>query len=69
MRIEMSKHDKIVVKGVMIPGWVVSAILSYTTNESFFWCILHMLCSWLYVVYWVCAHSIIPNYIMRYVGL
>ncbi len=33
-------------------GVVLAIILSWTTNHSILWAILHGLCGWLYVIYW-----------------
>lgn len=34
-------------------GAVIAGILSYTTWHSVGWCIFHVLCGWLYVIYWL----------------
>ena len=34
-------------------GVVLAVILSWTTNHSILWAIIHGFCSWLYVLYWV----------------
>jgi len=39
-------------------GSVIAAILSWTTNHSVLWCILHTLLGWLYVVFWLFVHKL-----------
>lgn len=34
-------------------GGVIAGICSWTANHSILWCIFHVLCSWLYVIYYV----------------
>lgn len=38
-------------------GAVIAVVLSWTINKSIVWCILHAVCGWLYVVYWLFAYS------------
>lgn len=45
----MSKSSSSVGLGI---GHIIAAILSWTTNHSIGWCILHTLFSWFYVIYW-----------------
>lgn len=33
-------------------GCVLAIVLSYTTNASVGWAILHGICGWFYVIYW-----------------
>jgi hypothetical protein len=33
-------------------GTVLAIILSWTSNHSVLWAILHAFCSWFYVIYW-----------------
>lgn len=33
-------------------GMVLAVVLSWTTNHSIAWAILHGFCSWFYVIYW-----------------
>lgn len=40
-------------------GSILSTVLSYAVNASAGWAIVHFFCSWVYVIYWVCAKSII----------
>lgn len=48
----------------LIPGSVFAGVLSFAVNKSVIWAILHMLCGWVYVTYWVCSYSnIIEKYI------
>lgn len=39
-------------------GGIVAAILSWTTWHSIGWAIVHMLCGWLYVIYWAFTNVI-----------
>jgi hypothetical protein len=38
-------------------GAVIAVVLSWTANKSIVWAILHAICGWLYVVYWIFTHS------------
>jgi hypothetical protein len=38
-------------------GSILAVILSWTTNHSIAWCILHFFCSWFYVIYWAIVHA------------
>ena len=38
-------------------GSIIAAILSWVTNHSIIYCILHVLCGWLYVIYWLIVHG------------
>ena len=48
----MSNHAE---SGIGI-GAVIAIILSWTVNHSILWCILHGMCGWLYVIYWVITY-------------
>lgn len=37
-------------------GAIIAVILSWTVNHSFLWAIVHAMCGWLYVIYWLFAH-------------
>jgi len=37
-------------------GSVIAVILSWTTNHSILWAILHGILSWFYVIYWAIKH-------------
>lgn len=37
-------------------GCALAIAISYTTNHSIIWAILHGLCSWLYVIYAAVAY-------------
>lgn len=39
-------------------GAIIAGILSWTTSHSILWTIFHVLCGWLYVIYWVIAYKI-----------
>jgi len=36
-------------------GSVIAVVISWTTNHSVLWCIIHGVCGWLYVIYRVCG--------------
>ena len=38
--------------GLMNCGSILAAIISFTTNKSIAWTILHAFCSWFYVIYY-----------------
>lgn len=46
-------------------GCVAAAVLSFVVNKSFWWCVLHMLLGWLYIIYWICSYSNIPEWIFN----
>jgi hypothetical protein len=33
-------------------GFVFAGIISFSMWKSFWWMVLHSLCSWFYVIYW-----------------
>ncbi len=37
-------------------GGTLAMILSWSVNHSVLWCLVHSLCSWVYVIYY-CIHS------------
>ena len=38
-------------------GGSLAMILSWTINKSILWCILHGICSWIYVIYFALIKS------------
>jgi len=34
-------------------GSILAVVLSWTSNHSIIWAIIHFFCSWLYVIYWL----------------
>lgn len=38
-------------------GSVIAVVCSWSVNHSVLWCILHAVCSWLYVIYWIIEYS------------
>lgn len=38
-------------------GFVVAFILSWIANKSIAWSIVHGLCAWYYVIYWILFRS------------
>jgi hypothetical protein len=40
-------------------GAILAPTLSWITNHSVGWAILHFFCGWLYIVYWAIAHSVV----------
>ena len=38
-------------------SWIIAMILSYSVNESIWWCILHTFIHPIYVVYWFIVYS------------
>ncbi len=38
-------------------GSLLAVILSWTTNHSIGYCILHFFCSWIYVIYWAFTYK------------
>jgi hypothetical protein len=34
-------------------GTIIAVIISWTVNHSVLWCVLHGLCGWLYVIYYL----------------
>lgn len=39
-------------------GSVIAGILSWTTNHSILWCILHIFLNWFYVIYWIIVYKL-----------
>lgn len=39
-------------------GSLLAVILSWSISHSFWWCVLHFIFGWLYVVYWICVYYI-----------
>jgi len=37
-------------------GVVIAIILSWTVNHSIGWMIIHGLCGWFYVIYYLCSY-------------
>lgn len=44
-------------------GAVLAAVLSWITNASIFWAILHFFCSWIYVIYWALTKTELYPYL------
>lgn len=38
-------------------GTVLAILLSWITNKSIIWCILHAICGWFYVIYWAFVYG------------
>jgi uncharacterized membrane protein YoaK (UPF0700 family) len=53
---ESRRHGTAAGSGISL-GAVIAVVLSWTVNKSILWCILHAICGWLYVVYWIFTHS------------
>ncbi len=47
----MDSSDKIVDAGVSL-GAVIAVVISWSTNKSIFYCILHAVLGWFYVIYY-----------------
>lgn len=50
-------NNKSAAGGGLTLGSVIAVILSWTTNHSILWCILHAFCSWFYVIYWALTYA------------
>lgn len=50
----MSNKTTIVNSGLSF-GSALAIAISFTTNKSILWAILHGICSWLYVIYFALA--------------
>lgn len=53
----MSEEKTTTASGGIGIGTIIAIILSWTVNHSVFWCVVHALCSWFYVFYWLIAHG------------
>ena len=42
--------------GGLTVGGLLAIILSWTVNHSVLWAIVHLFCSWIYVIYWCIVH-------------
>lgn len=49
-----TKRSFIVRDGVSC-GAVLAMVISWSINKSVLWAILHSICSWLYVIYYLCG--------------
>jgi len=38
-------------------GEIVAIVLSWGTHHSVAWAILHIMCGWLYVIYWLIVYA------------
>jgi hypothetical protein len=38
-------------------GMVLATVLSFFTNHSIGWAILHFFCGWFYVIYWALTYG------------
>lgn len=47
-----STSTTIVEKGVTF-GSALAIVISFTTHHSILWAILHGICSWIYVIYYI----------------
>ena len=55
MRNDSSTRSVIRVHGGIGLGTVAAGVISWMTNHSIAWCILHALCGWFYVLYPLCG--------------
>lgn len=46
-----------VTRGGIGLGGLLAVLLSWVVNHSVLWCILHFICGWFYVIYWLIEHS------------
>lgn len=49
------KRDTAINSGIGI-GSALAITLSWSANKSIFWCVLHGICSWAYVIYYAIAN-------------
>ena len=47
-------------------GSLVALVLSWVTNHSFWWALLHFVFGWFYVAYWVLEYSVLVEHIKRW---
>lgn len=53
----MSDNSRSSTAGGITLGGLLAVILSWTVNHSVVWCILHFLCGWFCVIYWLFEYS------------
>ena len=53
----MYKYNNNITNNGVSLGSILAVILSWTTNHSILWCILHFFGSWIYVIYWFLKYS------------
>jgi len=41
-------------------GSLLALVLSWTSNHSIIWCIIHFFCGWFYVIYWAIMLNNVP---------
>ena len=53
----MSNNSSTAAGGGIGLGGLLAVLLSWTVNHSVLWCILHFLCGWFYVGWYLIVHS------------
>lgn len=51
----------------IIPGGIIAAALSFALNKSIFWAILHYLCGYVYVLYWLFKYTRFAEWVNTWV--
>lgn len=51
----------------LVPGCWLAVVLSYAINKSIWWCLLHFIMGWLYVVYWLFEYTAIDVWIGQWI--
>ncbi len=46
---------------------IIAVLMSYSVNKSLGWAVLHFLCSWMYVVYWLLNYTGICEWVNSFV--
>lgn len=54
----MSQNNSASASGGIGIGCVLAILLSWTVNHSVLWCIVHALCGWLYVIYYLIVYGL-----------
>ena len=43
--------------GGMGLGSLIAVVISWSANHSIWWCIVHGVCGWAYVIYYACGYG------------
>lgn len=54
----MSENKSVTVNFITGISGALAAGLSYVTNHSFWWAVLHFFCGWIYVIYNLFAYGL-----------
>lgn len=56
-----------ITKCSILPGGILAVVLSWATNKSVLWCLMHWICGWFYVVYWAFRYGNLEQHIKNWI--